>query len=251
MAPDEIPTILRRAADAVADALDSFGGSGLSGQRHDQYALDLVADEAACGVLRSEGLAIFSEESGHTAGSALVAVVDPVDGSTNCDRGIPFFCVSICVVDGDGPLASLVQNLAVGTRYEARRGMGATRNGKPITVSGATDPSRSIVGVNGVLGARPGWAQVRTMGAAALECCLVAEGALDAYVQAPGAAIHPWDYLAGMQIAEEAGASVRSADGQELVILEATPRRPLVASSELLADALLEQLGQFQNDGAT
>lgn len=251
MADDDIPEILRQAASAVAAALATFGGSGLSGRRHDQYALDLVADEAACDVLRAAGLSIFSEESGHTVGGKLVAVVDPVDGSTNCDRGIPFYCVSICVVDGDGPLASIVQNLAVGTRYEAVRGMGATRDGKPITVSGATDPARAIVGVNGVLGAHPGWAQVRTMGAAALECCLVAEGALDAYVQAPGASIHPWDYLAGMQISQEAGGTVLSADGQDLVVLEATPRRPLVASSESLAGALLEQLRHFENEEVT
>ncbi len=242
MAPDEIANVLRAAAQAVKEALEGFQGSGLSGQRHDQYALDLVADRAACDVLSAAGLSIFSEESGHTGGGGLVAVVDPVDGSTNADRGIPFYCVSISVLDERGPLVSLVENLAVGTRYEAQRGAGATRNGAPIAVSGASDPARSIVGVNGVLGFLPGWAQVRTMGAAALELCLVAEGALDAYLQAPGAAIHPWDYLAGMQIAEEAGAAIRSSDGRELVILEATSRRPLVAASDALADALVAQV---------
>ncbi len=242
MAPDEIASVLRTAATAVNEALRSFQGSGLSGQRHDQYALDLVADRAACDVLSTAGLSIFSEESGHTGGGDLVAVVDPVDGSTNADRGIPFYCVSISVVDERGPLVSLVENLVVGTRYEAQRGRGATRNGVPITVSEASDPSKSIIGVNGVLDFLPGWAQVRTMGAAALELCLVAEGALDAYLQAPGAAIHPWDYLAGMHIAEEAGAAVRSSDGRELVILEAESRRPLVAASDSLADALVAQV---------
>ena len=80
------------------------------------------------------------------------------------------------------------------------------------------------------------------MGAAALEICLVAEGALDAYLQAGGASIHPWDYLAGLHIAEEAGAHVLSIDDETLTVIEAVPRRPLVAGTKALALALADTL---------
>jgi fructose-1,6-bisphosphatase/inositol monophosphatase family enzyme len=235
---DALRETLRQAAAAVVGALDGFQGSGLSGGRHTQYALDVVADDAACGVLLDAGLAVFSEESGNRGEGPLLAVVDPVDGSTNADRGIPFCCVSICILDDQGALASLVRSISTGVIYEAARGRGATRDGVKIQSSGATEESVAIIGVNGVLTDRPPWAQVRTMGAAALEICLVADGALDGYVQVGGASIHPWDYLAGMQIVEEAGGCVLEASSSPLVITTATPRRPVVGASKALAEAL-------------
>jgi fructose-1,6-bisphosphatase/inositol monophosphatase family enzyme len=242
MTPQEILLVLREAATAVRGALETFDGAGLSGKRHGQYELDLVADAAAVDVLLGAGLAVFSEESGHQGEGAITVVVDPVDGSTNCDRGIPFYCVSLCALDGEGPLVGLVENLPVGTRYEAIRGEAAWRDGRVITTTDETDPTRAIVGVNGSLTMNFGWGQHRTLGAAALELCLVAEGALDAYLQAPGHAIHPWDYLAGVLIAEEAGATVVVPADEELVVLRPEPRRPVVAATPELAVALAAQV---------
>jgi fructose-1,6-bisphosphatase/inositol monophosphatase family enzyme len=237
--PASIQATLREAADAVRNALSTFEGQGLSGKRPTQYELDLVADESACSVLLEAGFAVFSEESGARGSGELVAVIDPVDGSTNADRGIPFYCVSICVLDEQGPLAGLVESLPTNSRYEAVRGQGATRDGQSISTSGATEEAGSVVGVNGVLTEPPPWAQSRTMGAAALEMCLVADGALDGYVQAGGAAIHPWDYLAAMLIVQEAGGTVLEADGSDLVLVEALPRRPVVGATKALAQRLL------------
>jgi len=239
---EQLASILRDTATAVRAALERFSGAGMSGIRPGQYELDLAADQAACEVLRSSSLAVFSEESGHSGQGEILVVVDPVDGSTNADRGIPFFCVSLCAMDADGPLVSLVESLPTGAIYEATRGRGATRDSMPISTSGMAVELDAVVGVNGVLVERHSWAQVRTMGAAALELCLVADGSLDAYVQVGGAAIHPWDYLAGMHIALEAGGAARSQDDEELVIRRAEPRRPIVAATASLADSLLSTL---------
>ena len=242
MESTEILDTLRDAADAVVVALSTFEGSGLSGERQTQYHLDIVADVAACGILLGRGLAVFSEESGAQGSGDVTVVIDPVDGSTNTDRGIPFSCISLCALDGQGPLVSLVRSLTTGVTYEAIRGTGARRDGVTIHASDQVDPAQAIVGVNGILPGHQGWAQVRTMGAAALEICLVAEGALDAYLQAGGASIHPWDYLAGLHIAEEAGAHVLSIDDEPLTVIEAVPRRPLVAGTKALALALADTL---------
>ena len=62
--------------------------------------------------------ACLSEESGFSEGASemsLLAVLDPVDGSTNASRRIPWFATSICVLDEDGPLAALVVNQANGS----------------------------------------------------------------------------------------------------------------------------------------
>ena len=232
---------LREASGAVRSALSIFDGHGLSGGRPTQYGLDLVADDAACSVLLGAGLAVFSEESGHRGEGELLVVIDPVDGSTNADRGIPFCCVSLCILDETGPLVALVESLPTGVIYEAVRGDGATRDGKLITTSGAVSEDGIVVGVNGILSTRSPWAQVRTLGAAALEMCLVADGALDAYVQAGGAAIHPWDYLAALLIVEEAGGCVQEQDGAELVIRVTEPRRPVAAASAQLCDVLVQR----------
>ena len=54
----------------------------------------------------------------------LLVVVDPVDGSTNASLGIPWYATSLCVLDAEGPRAALVVNQASGVRYEAVRGQG-------------------------------------------------------------------------------------------------------------------------------
>ena len=78
-------------------------------------------------------------------GGAPVWVIDPVDGSTNASKGIPWFATSLCAVDGEGARAALVVNQASGVRFEAVRGGGARRDGVPIRPSGCERMSDAIV----------------------------------------------------------------------------------------------------------
>ena len=158
--------------------------------------------------------------------SDLLAVIDPVDGSTNAHRGVPFYSTSICVLDSQGPLMGLVVNQASGVRYAAVRGQGAERDGKAIRPSGCQDLASAIVGISGFPGRYPGWAQFRALGAASLECCAVAEGVLDAYTMAGRSTLYGWDYLAGLLICREAGAAEAERDGADLVVRDSEPRRP-------------------------
>src|SRR3984885_10447749 len=200
---------------AVRGALDVLNDWGPSGGKPGQYRLDLAADGAALPVLHGAGLAVLSEESGTTGDgpSGLLAVIDPVDGSTNAHRGIPFYATSICVLDTEGPLVGIVVNQATGVHFEAVRGGGARRDGQALTPSGCTELSSAIVGISGFPGCHPGWAQFRALGAAALEFCAVAEGMLDAYSVVGRSTLYGWDYLAGMLICSEAGAVTMERDG--------------------------------------
>jgi fructose-1,6-bisphosphatase/inositol monophosphatase family enzyme len=170
-----------------------------------------------------------------------LAVIDPVDGSTNAHRKIPFYATSICVLDAEGPLVGLVVNLATGTRYAAVRGGGADRDGAALKPSGCQELSSAIVGISGFPGHHPGWAQFRTLGAASLEFCAVAEGVLDAYMLVGRSTLYGWDYLAGLLICQEAGAVVVERDGAELVVRDDAPRRPIVAATSQLAARLLKE----------
>ena len=235
--------VLDEAVRAVRSALDGLDDWGLAGTRPGQYRLDLAADAAALPILHGAGLAVLSEESGMSgdASASLLAVIDPVDGSTNAHRGIPFYATSICVLDAEGPLLGVVVNQATGSHFAAVRGEGAWRDGESIRPSGCTEISSAIVGISGFPGVHPGWAQFRTLGAAALEFCAVAEGMLDAYAVVGTSTLFGWDYLAGLLICSEAGAVTLERDGAEIAVRDDGTRRPIVAATRKLAERLLKE----------
>lgn len=243
---DWIADLLREVVAAVRGALDDHRRDGDApwrerGERPGQYRLDLVADDAALAVLRRAGVGILSEESGlEDPGNDLVVVVDPVDGSTNASRDLPWYATSLCAVDADGPRVALVENLATGTRHEARRGGGATRDGRPLRPSSVTDVAAAVVVLNGYAGEHFGWRQYRALGASALDLCAVADGSVDGTVDCTVDALGPWDYLGAALVLGEAGGHVADVQGRELCVLDHTARRtPVSAGSPELFQALL------------
>ena len=126
--------VLHAAADAIAAALAAVPDWGLAGTRPGQHHSDLAADAAAAGRAgrRRVRRPVRGVRCARRERSDVLVVVDPLDGSTNAARGIPWYATSLCAVDEDGPLVALVVNLVNGTRYEAVRGGGALRDGEPI-----------------------------------------------------------------------------------------------------------------------
>jgi myo-inositol-1(or 4)-monophosphatase len=246
--PAQLLEVGNAVASAVRRGLDGLEDWGLAGTRPWQYRSDLVADEAAVKVLLEAGLGVLSEESGlHEADRELLAVLDPVDGSTNASRGLPRFATSVAFLDGDGPLAAVVVDQARGVRYEAARGMGATRDGVAIRPSGCTSLGEALVGLSGFPSRHLGWRQYRALGSAALDLCAVADGSLDAFadvIPVRGAGAHwPWDYLGGVLVCSEAGASVADAEGRDLVVRIAEGRTPVAAATPALLEQLLAAMG--------
>jgi len=241
---DHVLADLHAAADAVAAALDGHADWGPSGNRPDQYASDVVADEAVRGVLLPLGYGLLSEESAvvEPGEGCPMVVVDPLDGSTNASRGIPHYAASLCAVDDEGPLAAVVLNLALGTRYEAVRGGGARRDGVGLFRDDSPQLSEAIVGVSGLPASNPGWAQFRCLGAASLDLCAVADGTLDAYVDCVVDAHGVWDYLGALLVCREAGVTVEDAKGRDLCVLDRAIRRtPVAAAGTTLHEALLDR----------
>jgi len=254
---------LFEAASAVKEALSGLSDWRAAGERPDQYHLDLVADAAAVEVLHGAGLRVLSEESGVTGrdgagdaddllgagdGDDLLVVLDPVDGSTNASLGIPWFATSLCVLDGHGARVAAVVNQSSGTRFDAVRGKGARRDGRRLAPSGCRKLDEAVIGVSGLPGHDPGWAQFRALGSAALDHCAVAEGVLDGYRVEGGSYLHGWDYLGGMLVCTEPGAAVGELDGRDLVPRDAGPRRPVAAATEEL---LVELVNSRQRSART
>ncbi len=234
---------LLEAAEAARQALERTEDWGPTGTVPGQYRCDLAADAAVTEVLHRWGLGVFSEESGRSGSDAdIVVVVDPVDGSTNAWRNIPWYATSLCALDRDGPRAAVVVDHPRRSRYSAIRGAGAYRDGSPIAPSSTTQLIDAIVAVTGFPSRHLGWGQFRALGASALELCAVAEGMIDAFVVPPTSRIFPWDYLGALLVCREAGAVVEDLDDEELVLAERTPRHPVAAGTKELLTSLIGAL---------
>jgi len=247
---EEILDVLHRTADAVAGVLQANTDWSLSGKRATQYSVDLAADAAALAVLHGAGCAVLSEESqitGEWRTGGLMVVMDPLDGSTNASKRVPWYATALCAIDADGMRASLVVNQASGRdRYWATRGGGAFHNGIRLQVAERNTLRDSVIGISGLPSFRPAWGQFRALGAAALDICLVATGALDGWIDFNSHGV--WDYLASVLVCQEAGVVVSEFQSRDLVVTQyAEKRTPLVASSRELLDELRAVREQHQS----
>ncbi len=157
--------------------------------------------------------AFLGEEEGGREAPQLW-VIDPIDGTSNFLRGIPYWCVVLAfVVDGVTELG-LTYDAVHDELFVARRGQGAKRDGAPITVSGRTSPTEACFALSynfktppedyeellaGMLSHR---LDHRRMGSSALSLCHVADGRLDGLLCLN---CNSWDVLAGLILVEEAG----------------------------------------------
>lgn len=231
-------------SDAVADTLDSNDDWSMSGGHPGQYNVDVLVDEVVVEMLESVGVAVLSEESGASEfvwpleADDLLVIVDPLDGSTNASKGIPWFATALCAVDRDGLRVALVaEQSGSETRYSAIRGGGAVRDGYRIRAAAPVPLTRAVVGTNGAKEGAGGWWQSRTFGAASLDLCLVASGGLDAYVDFDQHGV--WDYAASILVCGEAGCAIGEVRGRDLLVPSTTERRsPVVASSNDLLTQL-------------
>jgi myo-inositol-1(or 4)-monophosphatase len=153
-------------------------------------------------------------EEGGGAASERVWVVDPLDGTSNFARGIPYFAVSIAFVFKGAPTLGVIINPMARELFAARAGHGATLNGKPMRVSTTSDFKGALVEL-GFSNRRPfsdytsmvtrvmaAGAGVLRQGSGALALAYVAAGRTDGYAEL---FMYPWDVLAALVMVREAG----------------------------------------------
>jgi myo-inositol-1(or 4)-monophosphatase len=110
----------------------------------DTTAIDAAAERVVLERFRGEDVRIVSEEAGIEGDGRWTVVVDPIDGSLNAKRGIPFFSVSIAVAEGDtmdDVFLGYVYDFGTGEEWTASRGEGAFVDGEPL---GAVKPKEEI-----------------------------------------------------------------------------------------------------------
>jgi myo-inositol-1(or 4)-monophosphatase len=158
---------------------------------------------------------ILGEERGRRGGDTdALWVIDPIDGTANYVRGLPYWCVAIALMVQDRIELALIYDAVTDKLYTARAGHGAFCNGKPIAVSGETRLDHACIGIGYGHGEAPGphakiidsllaaHCQYRRLGSGLLLMALAAEGALDGFFELR---MKPWDALAGLLLVREAG----------------------------------------------
>jgi myo-inositol-1(or 4)-monophosphatase len=172
--------------------------------------------------------ALLAEETGeHDAGDGAAAtsgrgrawVVDPLDGTVNYANGIPFWAVSIALVEDGRPVMGVVRDPVRGEAFAATIDGPATLDGQPVACSTKSNLADFVVHISLTGGKAPTRARAirrltrvgRSLGSAALGLSYVANGRLDAYAQQGG--LSTWDVAAAGLIAERAGAVVTELDG--------------------------------------
>jgi myo-inositol-1(or 4)-monophosphatase len=161
------------------------------------------------GMIGEEGADIAST-------SGITWVIDPLDGTVNYFYGLPGWNVSIAAKDKDGSVVGVVTAPTINSTWWATRGGGAFFNGSKIKANEPVEFSRAFVGtgfqydvahrarqIENVGRMLPLIRDIRRNGAAAVDICSVAMGALDAYFED---GLKEWDWAAASLVATEAGA---------------------------------------------
>ncbi|HUI38696.1 MAG TPA: inositol monophosphatase family protein [Thermoplasmata archaeon] len=218
-------------------------GIGASGNPTEE--IDRVAEAQVLSVLEEEGVDwnLLSEEVGRVnRGGTRTLVVDPIDGSHNALRGLPFATISLAL--GQGTLGDLevgvVHDLFRGANYWAVRGGGAFLDGRRIRTRPWT-PREELFCVNLGRHSTPRAValsgkgrRIRSLGCASYEMALVARGTADAYLfenDTPNRNLRVTDIAAAYLLLAEAGGGASDAEGRPIdrVPLEIEARTSLFA----------------------
>lgn len=207
--------------------------------------------------LRPGDRVVGEEGGGVLSGDAVHWVLDPIDGTVNFLYGIPAYAVSVAAMRGGRSLAGAVADVAHEVVYSAGLGLGAHRTQPgadpiPLRCNAVQTAAMSLLATGfaynqhrrtrqGQLIAEllPHIRDIRRVGAAALDLCMVAEGRVDAHYEH---GLNLWDWAAGALIAAESGARLRLPDPEA----SGADGALVVAAAPGIADelfGLLEKIG--------
>jgi myo-inositol-1(or 4)-monophosphatase len=222
-------------AGAVSESIKGMVGNPASGVMVEMGAdgtptksIDKMAENAVLSQLRrsGSGFRVLSEEIGEVLigdKPEYFIHLDPLDGTFNAVKGIPFYAVSIYLSKEDCHFG-YVYDLAWGTKYyaEAGRGAYAEPGGCSLGVSRTSDLKDFSVSAYTI---RPNTSRIvcmgdtvrriRTLGCTSMEMVMVASGKLDAFVDLRGM-LRIVDVAAGRLILEEAGGVITNVAGEKL-----------------------------------
>src|SRR6266446_1996028 len=197
-------------------------GRGKGGD--DTGALDEAAEAAVLAHFEGEDVRIVSEEIGFKGEGRYTVLVDPIDGSQNAERGIPYFCLCVAVAEGDtvdDVFFGYVYDFGADEEWYAISGGGAFLDGKPLTGAPrefiemlSHEATRATLVGESLEVLAPLTDRVRVMGAQALTYCHLAAGRTDAVVCLKPS--RPVDFAAAQLVVRERGFAIELFDAPPL-----------------------------------
>jgi myo-inositol-1(or 4)-monophosphatase len=221
-------SIARATGALLMDRPDTFILTEKSSAVDFATQMDKAAEELIVSKLlaaRPDDGIIAEEGSSRQSKSGITWVIDPIDGTVNYLYGLPGWNVSIAAKDQDGVVVGVVFAPTLNGFWSAIRGAGALHNGKRIKCNDPVSLDRALIATGfaydlthrmtqgaAMANLLPKIRDLRRNGAAAIDLCYVAMGAVDAYFES---SLKEWDLAAGGLIASEAGAKVSGRLGGE------------------------------------
>ncbi len=176
--------------------------------------------------------------------------LDPLDGTRNFSSGVPFFCISLALLQGGAVSIGLVYDPVRDECFAARRGQGALLNNEVLAVMSAglglkqatalIDFKRLDAALATRLATEIPYASQRSFGSVALDWCWLAAGRCHLYLHGRS---NIWDYAAGELILREAGGHACTLDGKPVFSRSLTPRSSVAAVDDPLFQAWTDWLG--------
>ncbi|MFM2292857.1 MAG: hypothetical protein RIS29_2670 [Bacteroidota bacterium] len=207
---------------------------------------------AALQTILPESGFIAEEGTSSKHGERFNWVIDPLDGTTNFIQGLPLYCVSIGLLDGDELVLGVVYEVGRDECFYAWKDGGAYLNNEPIHVSNRDNIHDALLATGfpysefsrmdeyieflkwAMMNARG----VRRLGSAAADLAYVACGRFDAFWEYD---LKPWDVAAGALLVKEAGGTVTDYKGGTNYLFG----KEIVAANGLQDNLILEKIREF------
>jgi myo-inositol-1(or 4)-monophosphatase len=232
--PAQLLTVAVSAANEAGRILkDGFGTSFSKTRKTGAHDLITEFDKLAEDIIESHLKNAFpkhtflGEETGQVGAIQSTGtrwIIDPIDGTLNFCRSIPYFGVSIAAEKNGAIVCGVIFNPITGEQFTATRNGGAYLNGKQLQVSLNSTLNSSVIAFGfpfntegnpdqclshfAAIGAKG--AQLLRMGSSAMNLAYVAAGRFDGFMET---SCFPWDVAAGILMVAEAGGSVSNLDG--------------------------------------
>lgn len=238
----DLAALAASVAASVGDAIDT-AEIGIVTRKRGRANFATVADHAAQEAViarlaaHDPSIPVLAEEgaAAKVKRAERLWVVDPIDGTLNFSRALPFYCVSIGYVEDGYVRAAAIHAPRSGETFVAHEGSGARLNGKAISVTTVRRLAQALVVTtpSRIELLRRHCGRLRMLGSAALEICYTAAGRFDLFIHP---VLGPWDIAAGGLIAREAGATVLSLRTGEAAAWDEP--RVIIGPPALVRDAL-------------
>jgi myo-inositol-1(or 4)-monophosphatase len=179
-----------------------------------------------------------------------VWVLDPLDGTSNFVNGVPYFGVSLALIEDGDVQSGLVYDPVHDEMFEAEKGQGARLNGEPLNVFPASLPLEKGAGIVDYkrlptelarrLAESPPYSSQRSYGSVALDWCWMAAGRASVYLHGKQ---NLWDYAAGWLILKEAGGHSCTLNGEPVFNHSLQPRSAVAAADAGIFKSWCDYLG--------